>query len=55
MKPKKEPSENKPQIFDVAAAVAEMIRELEEGREELMRKDAEINRLIDEAWKKGGE
>lgn len=53
MRLKKESNEKNPQIFDVAAAVAERIRELEAGREELMRKDAEINRLIDEAWKKG--
>ncbi len=41
-------------IFDVAAAVAERIKELEESHEEFMRRDAELNRMIDEAWKKGG-
>ena len=41
-------------IFDVAAAVAERIQELEAGHDELMRRDAELNRMIDEAWKKGG-
>lgn len=39
-------------IFDVAAAVAERIKELDESHEEFMRRDAELNRMIDEAWKK---
>lgn len=54
MELKKGQSAKERKIFDVAAAVAERIKELEESHEEFMRRDAELNRMIDEAWKKGG-
>ena len=52
MRQKRENASKQLQIFDVAAAVAERIKELDESHEEFMRRDAELNRMIDEAWKK---
>lgn len=51
---KKVTEEKELAMIDAVSAVAERIRKLETGREEFLRKDAELNRLIDEAWKKGG-
>ena len=52
MRQKRENASKQLQIFDVAAAVAERIKELDESQMEFMRRDAELNRMIDEAWKK---